>query len=82
MKDNTFTNNGQSLDRQLHFARIYLHHKGWKVIRVKPGTKEPYGKGWQNQGELSNKELAKRLSDKVWNVGVLLGESSGGVSWY
>ena len=50
--------------------------KGWQPVRVKRGDKEPLDKGWQTR-RFAEAEISREFVD--CNVGVLLGEASGGL---
>lgn len=57
-------------------ARNYVT-KGWKPIQVHPGEKRPIGDDWQKQRHtLENVDAA---FPRVTNIGLLLGEPSGGL---
>lgn len=52
--------------------------RGWQPIPIPPRSKSPYRRGWQRE-RWTEDELAARLRDGEHNIGVLLGEPSGGL---
>jgi putative DNA primase/helicase len=62
----------------LSFARSYLE-RGWSVIDLSAGTKKPHEEGWQEL-RLTPEQLPLRFNGTPKNVGVLLGEPSGGLT--
>jgi hypothetical protein len=58
-------------------ARNYLR-RGWQIIPVPAGQKQPMLKGWQDL-RLTEDDLEAHFSEGPINFGVLLGEPSGGL---
>ena len=54
----------------------YLVSNGLAIIRVKPKSKEPFDKRWQQRTSADN-DLAEFAPDD--NVGIVLGDASGGI---
>jgi len=54
------------------------HGRGWSPIPVQYGSKNPNREGWQNL-ELTREQLSTCFNGKPQNIGVLLGEPSGGI---
>jgi hypothetical protein len=53
------------------------HRRGWQVIPVRFRGKEPLNKDWPKL-RLSEDEIPRRFASRC-NIGVLLGEPSGGL---
>lgn len=58
-------------------AALSYHRKGWAIIPVPVGEKAPKLKNWQNL-EMTEAEI-KQVFTTPHNIGVLLGEKSGGL---
>ena len=54
----------------------YLVSNGLAIIRVKPKSKEPFDKRWQQRTPADNDLAAFGPDD---SVGIVLGDASGGV---
>lgn len=61
----------------LEFARRYAR-RGWSVIPVPTRSKNPGFRGWQ-QLRLTEADLSNHFNSQPQNIGVLLGEPSGGL---
>jgi hypothetical protein len=61
----------------IHAAKEYLL-RGWQVVPVRPRSKKPTLSDWPNL-QLKEEELAKHLKGSK-NIGLLLGETSGGLT--
>lgn len=61
----------------IEIARDYVD-RGWKVVPVPFRTKRPVIDGWQNLS-IPADELDRHFNGRPQNVGVLLGEPSGGL---
>lgn len=59
-------------------AALDYQIRGWAVIRVPFKEKAPKEKGWQKQ-RLTAEEINQKFAKGKSNVGVLLGEPSGGL---
>jgi len=58
-------------------AALNYCRRGWMVTPVQHGSKKPLGKAWQNQ-RLDEEDIRKAFAQRC-NVGVLLGQTSGGL---
>jgi putative DNA primase/helicase len=67
---------GREREQRLAAARAYTR-RGWQVTPLMPGGKAPTLAGWQ-QRRLGEEELARHFAGEA-NVGLLLGEASGGL---
>jgi hypothetical protein len=52
--------------------------RGWEVIDLPPGTKNPGRPGWQNE-RYDEETIRRRVYSGPRNLSVLLGEPSGGL---
>ena len=57
-------------------AKDYLD-RGWQPVALRPRGKQPVNKGWQER-QLTAEDLAGEFSDPDGNVGIRLGDASGG----
>ena len=58
-------------------ATLAYHRRGWRVIPVRLGEKRPVGSGWQDLR--LDEDGIRREFAALRNIGVLLGEPSGGL---
>src|SRR5262245_20573425 len=62
----------------LEWCRWYISRRGWSIIPVPLGEKKPIIPDWPNL-RIGKKELPNYF-DNESNIGVLLGEASGGLN--
>lgn len=72
------TGTTSALNPVLLAAKDYLH-RGWRVIPMPPKSKKPKDKGWPDS-LIDEADLKDKFSDPGANIGVLLGEPSGGLT--
>jgi replicative DNA helicase len=66
------------MSEKLAAALDYLERRGWAPVDLPVRSKNPGRNGWQDERWTAD-QLTERLDGKERNVGVLLGEPSGGL---
>src|SRR5262245_40305361 len=59
-------------------AALAYHERGYAVIEIIPGTKQPGGRGWEKRRYTAD-DIQRVWADGKAGIGILLGAPSGGL---
>lgn len=63
---------------RLRVVLLHYTERGWRPLLLEPGRKQTLERGWSTDPP-SLEEILARLDGRAWNIGIVLGQLSGGL---